>query len=141
MTFACLIGQNTNQYMRDSSHVIQQQTGNLVLDSSDSQFSRADIDRQKDLNKLSSITEERRVVQEVRQKDDKTYHTNRRPVGLVTESYETLVEQDFQQIGSGTAEDSSIFLEKRERGAMHITHGSDNNDMWKQKGYRMCHDY
>lgn len=142
---ACLIGQNINQYTRDSSDVIQQQTGNIVLDSSHSQFSRADIDRQKDLNKLLSISEEEILEQGGKQRGERVqhepYHIDGSPVSHVTESYESLAEQEFQQKGYRTAEDSLIFTKKRERDVMCVARSSDSNDTWKQRGYRMCHNY
>lgn len=143
----CLIGQNINQYTRDSSDVIQQQTGNVhvVLDSSDSQFSRADIERQKDLNKLVSITEEEILEQGGKQRGERVheaYHLDRSPVSpAVAESYESLVKQEFQQKGYRIAEDSSIFTKKRERNVMCVGRSSDSNDTWKQRGYHMCHNY
>lgn len=142
----CVLGQNVNQCTKDSPDVIQQQTGNIVLNSSHRQLPRTETDREEHLeDKILIITEEGRVVQEVKQKGErvqhKAYHTDSSPVGLVTESYESSTEQELEQIGYGTAEDSSIFSGKRERDDMHVTWGNNSTDTWKQRGYRMYHDY
>ena len=131
--FACVVGQNSNQYTGDSPDVIQQQTGNVVLDSSHSQLPRTEIDRQKCSNKLLSIPEEGRVGQEVKQKGERVQpKTYRSPVGVLTESYKSLREEELEQTGHGTVEDGFFFTEKRKRDEMLITCGNDSNDTDKK---------
>lgn len=124
----CVVGVNPDQCVRDSTDILQQQTGDLV-DSSHSQLSRTEIDREKHSDEILSITEEGRVEQEVKEKSErvqpKAYHIDRSPVGLLKESYESLTGQKLQQIGHGIAEDISIFNTKKERDKMCATCGNE----------------
>lgn len=139
--FACVVGQNSNQYTRDSSDVV---------DSSHSQLPRTEIDRQQCSNKLLSIPEEGGVGQEVKQKGERVQpKTYRSPVGVLTESYKSLREQELEQTGHGTVEDGFFFTEKRKRDEMLVICGNDSNDtgkaafafyVWKWRGSCMCHD-
>lgn len=49
----------------------------------------------------------------------KAYHIDKSPVGPSKESYNSLTGQNPQNIGRGIAEDSSVFMKKRERDTIH----------------------
>ncbi|XP_078347657.1 uncharacterized protein LOC144632797 isoform X2 [Oculina patagonica] len=132
------VWQNINQSTRDSPDDIQQQAGNIVLNSSHRQLRRAEIDREEHSeDKILITAEEGRVVRKRKQKGErvqpKAYHIDRSPVCLVTENYQSVTEPELQQIGYGTAEDSSVFAGKRERDEMRVTRGNHSTDTWKQR--------
>jgi len=124
----CVVGISPDQHERDSTYILQDQTGNLV-NSSHSQLSRTDIDREKHSDVVLSITKEGRVDQEVKEKDDtvqpKACYIYNRPVGPLKESYESLTGQNLLQIGHGIVEDSSVYMKKREKEMMHINKGNE----------------
>ena len=124
----CVVGISPDQHERDSTYTLQHQTGNLV-NSSHSQLSRTDIDREKHSDVVLSITKEGRVNHEVKEKDDtvqpKACYIYKRPVGPLKESYEALTGQNLLQIGHGIVEDSSVYMKKRERDMMHINKGNE----------------
>lgn len=116
----CVVGISPDQHEGDSTYIVQDQTGNLV-NSSHSQLSRTDIDREKHSDVVLSITKEGRVDQEVKEKDCYIY---KRPVGPLKESYEPLTGQNSLQLGHEMVEDSSVYMKKRERDIMHINKGN-----------------
>ena len=149
-----------NQYTRDSPDVLQQQTGNIIHNSLQSQLPRTEIDRERQQysDEVLSINEEGRFVDDklIQPKvkknyfegvQPKAYHINRSRECLVTERYESMTEQELQQIGNRTAEDSTVFVDKREQ--MRVSHDKNSYDTdkaavafytWKQRSYSMCHD-
>lgn len=116
----CVVGISPDQHEGDSTYIVQDQTGNLV-NSSHSQLSRTDIDREKHSDVVLSITKEGRVDQEVKEKDCYIY---KRQVGPLKESYEPLTGQNSLQLGHEMVEDSSVYMKKRERDIMHINKGN-----------------
>jgi len=117
----CVVGVSPDQCERDSADILQH-TG-ILVDSSHSQLSRTDVDREKHSDEILNITEEGRVEQEVKEKGEsvllKAYHIDKSPIGPLKESYDSLTGQDPQNIGHGIAEDSSVFKKKRERDTIH----------------------
>ena len=117
----CVVGVSTGQCERDSGEILQR-TGNLV-DRPHSQLARTAVDRKKHSDEILNITEEGRVGQEGKDKDErvqpKAYHIDKSPVGPLKESYDSLTEETPQNIGHGIAEDSSVNKKKRERDTMH----------------------
>ena len=53
------------------------------------------------------------------------YNIKKSPVSPLKESYESLTGQNLQQIGHGIADDSSVYMKKRERDMMHINTGNE----------------
>ena len=141
-----------NQYTRDSPDVLQQQTGKIILDNSHSQLRRTEIDRERQYAEEGRYVEDKLIQPKVKKNyfegvQPKAYHINRSRECLVTERYESMTEQELQQIGNRTAEDCSVFVDKREQ--MRVSHDKNRNDTdkaavafykWKQKSYSMCHD-
>lgn len=62
---------------------------------------------------------------------------------LCAESYESLIEQELQQIWRETADVSPSFVEKREKDDIRVSYDTDRNGQaaafafyrWKQRGY------
>ena len=105
------------------SDVLQQQTGNLA-DSSYSQLASAD--RKKHYADAALSSEKERFAQDkviqpqvktnnLKEVQPKVHHTDRSLLELGADSYQSVTEQELQQIRHGTAEDRFCFVEKRER--------------------------
>ena len=68
------------------------------------------------------------------------------PVDLDAESYDSSIDQELEQIWKGTADESSSFVEKKERAEIDKSSVSYRNNEaarlafygWKQRGYSRC---
>ena len=126
----CVVGVSPDHCERDSADILRR-PGNLV-NSSHSQLSSTDVDREKHSDEILSITEEGRVEQKVKGKGErvqpKAYHDNKSPAGPLKESYESLTKQNSQKVGPGIAEDSFVYKKKKERDTLYINHGNETED-------------